>query len=124
MKTIIRILIVSIFSLASECGAPFAYVDNTRLVVEGTLRLSSGQLAVNKQVTMYSDGNVMNTTTSDQNGRFNITSPGTNKGFTLYFSSYRIGTVSNYPEFSNDSKISNFTKGYYDLGTIELIPLN
>lgn len=124
MKIALKIFLICLISLASDCDVPFSYIDDSRLIVEGTLRLSNGDIAANKTVNLQSDSFILNQTVSDNNGKFYITSPKANKKIYWYCPEYKIGVVQQYPSFSNAAAISDFSKSYYDLGTIELIPVN
>ena len=124
MKTLLKIFLICLISLASECDVPFSYIDDSRLIVEGTLRYANGDIAADKTVILQSDGFILNQAVSDSKGKFYITSPKANKKIYWYCQEYKIGVVQRYPSFSNAAAISDFSKSYYDLGTIELIPIN
>lgn len=124
MKTLVKIILICTFSLASDCGVPFDYVDNSRMIVDGSLRYSTGATARNQQVRLVSEGNVLTEGFSDNNGKFSITSPKTNKTTNLVFDRHRVGTVTNFPALSNTAMELNQNLSIINLGMVELKPIN
>ena len=129
MKTIIKVFCVLLLSLASECDEPFEYSDNSRLVVEATLRYSDGGLAKNETVMLQTVRSaILAETVSDANGRIFLTTPLGNYPIVLSVAKNTILSVSRFPEkikvYSNTNVLGDLTNSYYDFGTVQIKPIN
>ena len=129
MKNILKIIGILLFCLASECSSTFEFVDDSRLVIEGTLRHSNGTVASDKSVILQSVENIyLADVKSDSNGRFFITSPMANYPIILFVNNNEILSVSQFPEklkiVSNKKVLTDLTNSYYEFGSIEIKPMN
>lgn len=132
MKTIFfsSFFIIFLFGPSGGCDPEFEYDNNSRIILEGKLVNENGQILPNQSVTILSNsfGSTieLNSSASDVNGNFFISSPNGNTGVYLKFSEKDITMIQFYPELVKQNSFSDdwigfFENKHYKFGTITLI---
>lgn len=82
MKTLFSLLTIYLMTNGGGCDRPAEFVDNSRVVVEGTV-LDSLQKPIPNQLIYFSNGIQSSEIKTQPNGNFHFSLPGTNKNPTL-----------------------------------------
>ena len=129
-----KLLFLSFIYLMTSGGScdandPFAYRDNTRVIIKGILIDENGAVLPLQSVNLMSQGSVIKHASSDEQGRLYISTPNANYAYKLDFLTKKILSVTQQPnnleEINESQHISHLIRNNYcDFGYIKLINQN
>ena len=111
---------------------PLKYTDNSRIALEGVLQNEDGNPLKNQLITLESkqyNSTVVNSTYSNEQGKFFISAPQSNYKYTLIFNEKKIQSVQQHQGLATFNKdddpyyfgyLSNFSRNYYNFKIIKL----
>ena len=133
MKNILIFFLIVLTSCSGPTSPPFAFEDNTRFIIEATLKSETGVVLNNQKVELNSgvinnQNIVVKTLYSDANGSIFLSVPKANYNYFLNFVDKRIVSMQNYKTLifkdnstgENSGSLTGFSNSYYNLGIITL----